>query len=563
MSTDTAEATARTYFLTSEELAATKAKVAKVNARAEGRGFTGRFDIEALPATRNYTNAGGVNVTLHGFDVTLTGDAPCYEGWTFVAAVDAVGDSVVIRTAPGARDLTISNDDFEPGVCQHCNTKRIRKHTYLLTDADGTIKQVGKTCMKDFLGWDTFPVFIDDEAAAKDIFGGFSYGGAPQYATLDIARVAFAATDVWGYQNSYAKQPTRGVVTDILLWTKHAPDINAALADAYLTPEEVQARIDEVLASLTETSGFEANLRVVLEAESVEWRQLGIATSVASVWKRLTTKKVEEAVKAAAYQSQHLGTVGQPISVTGVVTMARTIDGYHYNTSQRIIAVSVGKGDIVKMFTTAEWAYDAQEGDTLTIDAMVSGTTSRRPRWSAPRLGPSPRRTTSEQQTQHHGRHRTAGRGLRLHVRGTGRARAGPRARLSHRGLTGRDRLCDDADVCPIRRVEPQAMTEPRMWEILVPTQRNDGRPIRTRFHRVWDEKVKDITGGLTITPPVKGVWVSKSGDEYRERMIPVRILATDDQMERIVDLTKDYYEQLAVLAYAISSRVIMREDDE
>lgn len=96
------------------------------------------------------------------------------------------------------------------------------------------------------------------------------------------------------------------------------------------------------------------------------------------------------------------------------------------------------------------------------------------------------------------------------------------------------------------------------MWEILVPTQRNDGRPIRTRFHRVWDTKVRDITGGLTITPPVKGVWLSKNGDEFRERMIPVRILATREQMVRIVALTKTYYEQLAVLAYCVSSDIIM-----
>lgn len=65
--------TARTYFLSREELAATEAKVAKVNSRAEARGFTGRFDIEAVASTRSYTNAGGINVTQHGFDVTLTG----------------------------------------------------------------------------------------------------------------------------------------------------------------------------------------------------------------------------------------------------------------------------------------------------------------------------------------------------------------------------------------------------------------------------------------------------------------------------------------------------------
>lgn len=104
-------------------------------------------------------------------------------------------------------------------------------------------------------------------------------------------------------------------------------------------------------------------------------------------------------------------------------------------------------------------------------------------------------------------------------------------------------------------------MSERAMWEILVPTVRNDGRPYRTRYHRVWDEKVKKISGGLTITPPVKGVWVSSAGEEYRERMIPVRVLATRSDIEVIVAMTKEYYDQLAVLAYKLSSDVIYLEE--
>lgn len=98
-----------------------------------------------------------------------------------------------------------------------------------------------------------------------------------------------------------------------------------------------------------------------------------------------------------------------------------------------------------------------------------------------------------------------------------------------------------------------------QLWEILVPTVRNDGRPIRTRFHRVWDKKVYTITNGLTIMNPSKGKWVSPDGKLFEERMIPVRIVATREEMDRIVDMTIDYYEQLAVLAYRVSEEVILR----
>lgn len=97
------------------------------------------------------------------------------------------------------------------------------------------------------------------------------------------------------------------------------------------------------------------------------------------------------------------------------------------------------------------------------------------------------------------------------------------------------------------------------LWEILVPTQFNDGKPIRTRYHRVWDKKVYDITGGVTIMKPVVGKWVSPDEKLFSERMIPVRIACTEEQMEAIIDMTLKYYDQEAVMAYRISEKVIIR----
>lgn len=120
------------------------------------------------------------------------------------------------------------------------------------------------------------------------------------------------------------------------------------------------------------------------------------------------------------------------------------------------------------------------------------------------------------------------------------------------------------------------------MWEILVPTEKRVKTPkpdvdagdrayadvmhlwekknsYTTRYHRVWDEKVRAISGGLTILTPAKGQWVSPTGELYAERMIPVRIIATREQIEQIIDMTMDYYDQLAVLCYKVSEEVILK----
>ena len=61
--------------------------------------------------------------------------------------------------------------------------------------------------------------------------------------------------------------------------------------------------------------------------------------------------------------------------------------------------------------------------------------------------------------------------------------------------------------------------------------------------------------------PVAKGQWLLKE-ELFEERMIPVRLIATREQIEDIVKMTMVYYEQLAVLAYKIADDVILRHRD-
>lgn len=99
------------------------------------------------------------------------------------------------------------------------------------------------------------------------------------------------------------------------------------------------------------------------------------------------------------------------------------------------------------------------------------------------------------------------------------------------------------------------------IYEILVPTVSNDGKPFRTRFHRVWDGAVREIVGGgMTIcSPTIKGEWIAPCGTVFVDRTIPVRVIATREQMEKIADLTAKHYCQKAIMFYKISDEVVIK----
>lgn len=96
-----------------------------------------------------------------------------------------------------------------------------------------------------------------------------------------------------------------------------------------------------------------------------------------------------------------------------------------------------------------------------------------------------------------------------------------------------------------------------QLWEILVPCAHNNGAPYKTRHHREWDRQVERVTGGLTILPPGTGKWRNQQGETVKDRMIPVRIACTSEQMDKVIEITLNHYrDQDAVAAFLISDQV-------
>lgn len=97
-----------------------------------------------------------------------------------------------------------------------------------------------------------------------------------------------------------------------------------------------------------------------------------------------------------------------------------------------------------------------------------------------------------------------------------------------------------------------------QLWEILVLAS-SKKKKNAYKWHKIWDEKVRQISGGLTILRPAKGQWVSPTGIVFKDRMIPVRIACSEKQLMKILDLTIKHYDEEAIFAALISEKVIIK----
>ena len=95
------------------------------------------------------------------------------------------------------------------------------------------------------------------------------------------------------------------------------------------------------------------------------------------------------------------------------------------------------------------------------------------------------------------------------------------------------------------------------LWEILVPTQFDDTKEsIPAEHHREWDRLVREVSGGLTMLRSATGQWVHL-GKVHQESVIPVRLVATREQMEEVGKFTVHHYRQKVIMAYKISDEVM------
>lgn len=87
------------------------------------------------------------------YDVLIDGAVPVLNGWEFIAKIDHANKELgnVVRSIPG-----VQVDPMYRHVgsnCDHCGTNRVRRDTYLVRNVEsGKVKQVGATCIKDFVG---------------------------------------------------------------------------------------------------------------------------------------------------------------------------------------------------------------------------------------------------------------------------------------------------------------------------------------------------------------------------------------------------------------------------
>lgn len=348
------------------------------------------------------------------YTVKVTGEAPIIKGWKWIGVLDhASFPGVTIVHNVGRDNDLIPEHYYSAGSdCEHCHVRRKRNKTYILKNIKtGEIKQVGKSCLQDFLGhrsasqvasyleyWDNLGLEQLEDLDGEDIEkAGKGYFGI---SLVDLLRLGIVVIDRQGKYISWKSAESYGGVP-----TTEA--IKLIMSDAYRTPpekrrggkfwptdrqeEKVQnalrwiSSIDpaEYAVKRNQDYRFIRNVHEIAKSTHVEPSGFGYALQILTLYEReLATSEEERRKEKARGKERFLGEYGKEIS--SIVTLTRKVSYdtqwglgvlyvFHDPEGNQIVWSSSSYPKVYR-FIQGVWIEQIglEKGDTLKLSATVA-----------------------------------------------------------------------------------------------------------------------------------------------------------------------------------------------
>lgn len=251
--------------------------------------------------------------------------------WQFIASVEHTKNGNIIT---GVNGVEVPERYYNsPPVCEHCNSKRYRKDTYIVRNVTtGEFKQVGKSCLKDF----THGLSAEAVVNYISLFDTLIEGEAPdpgshgEHYLLKEEYLAYAAETIrhFGYVRTNDGRSTASRSMDYYqaargraITRNYLEQLQDEMNSVNFNPEspETVQLVKEALewaSCQNEDSNYIHNLKTVCSLEYVTYKNFGLLVSLFPAHNRDLEKAAKrKATYDAEHNSEYVGEVKDRITV--------------------------------------------------------------------------------------------------------------------------------------------------------------------------------------------------------------------------------------------------------
>ena len=284
----------------------------------------------------------------------------------FVGKLEPHEAGTIVKSIPGF-DLPESYQTADPMHCEHCNTSRRRSATFIVKKNDELV-QVGRGCLKDFLGHKSPEQYASYAEYLSDFTGSMGeYEGdmgcriEPSYRTLDILEASIAAVKRDGFVGtSYEtdKVPTKFTVFEFFnppMGEARKYHVPLVITDA--DTKDAEATIAYVTEKAkTDKSEFAQNLNKFVSVERNEGKTFGYLAAAAMMFLKEQGALQAKKAMAQGINDDPIGDSGQKVilEVTVIAVHKYQRQSYHYYDSgmSQVLTMKTADGKLIKMFSS-------------------------------------------------------------------------------------------------------------------------------------------------------------------------------------------------------------------
>lgn len=349
----------REFRISNIDIDKTLAKARKIAERTQRKGLSGGYTcrIESREET--------VDGIVYEYPVlVIEGEAVKFNGYKFLAVAEVVEGQVLTRSVAGGSEVKPS--EVKVGYCDHCQTNRSRKNIlFVQHEESGIIKQVGSTCVKDFLGWDFQASALITEDDFKQEFYSAS-GGVLGAGSLEVATLAIKVVKDIGY----IKEVTKSTVVDYFFGSySRKLELQRTYGTSFTEAEFAEGRaLIEFAQNFEGDSSYAENLRAIAKLKYQRYDTIGIFISAIRAKERLVEQEIAKAT-AKIYKSEQVAPTGERVELAVTVLAKNTFETQFGWTK----LWTFESGDYRIKWFESGYSFDAEIGDELIIKGTVKG----------------------------------------------------------------------------------------------------------------------------------------------------------------------------------------------
>ena len=336
---------------------------------------------------KEITNREGQKVVAKFITIEAEGKAIISGGYRFVASVDHTEKGNIIK---GFSDIEVPQKyyDMNP-ICEHCNSNRYRKLTYIVMDENGTFKQVGKSCLKDFtsgMSAEAISLYISlfDELIEGQSISGSGYF-SNYFDTKEVLKYACETIKIYGYvkKDPYNNNGTAskvyqfyGVDKGLIRESIYRDKIKAEMKRINFNAESKQ-NIETINSAIEwinrqeETNNYIHNLKTISSLEYVDLKNLGILVSLFQAYykgiEREETLLNREIENKNDCQSEYIGEIGNRITIN--ISSAKCLTSWETDFGITFLYKFISEGNVITWKTGKDIDCENVKSITGTIKA--------------------------------------------------------------------------------------------------------------------------------------------------------------------------------------------------